>query len=137
MPIPRMVARWNRVGLNRVVRRVAPWLPGFGVIVHRGRKSGREFRTPVNVFFRDGFYVIALTYGKDSDWVRNVLAAGGCDLVHRRRTVGLVSPMIEHDDDGHGLPLVVRGILGLIDVTDYLVARPVPPGCAGSPRRSA
>jgi hypothetical protein len=27
-------------------------MPGSGVIVHRGRTSGREFRTPVNLFRR-------------------------------------------------------------------------------------
>ena len=31
---------------------------------------------------RDG-YLLALTYGPDSDWVKNVLAAGGCELVTR------------------------------------------------------
>jgi len=30
MPIPRAVGRWNKVGLNRVTRHVAPWLPGLG-----------------------------------------------------------------------------------------------------------
>ena len=50
MAIPRTVARWNKVGLNRVTRRIAPWMPGFGVVVHRGRRSGRRYRTPVNVF---------------------------------------------------------------------------------------
>lgn len=46
MPAPRWLARANRVGLNRVVRFVAPWLPGFGLLIHRGRRSGRQFRTP-------------------------------------------------------------------------------------------
>jgi hypothetical protein len=50
MPIPRIVARLNRVGLNRLTRRLAPWLPGFGVVVYCGRRSGREYRSPVNVF---------------------------------------------------------------------------------------
>jgi hypothetical protein len=62
MPIPRIVARLNRIGLNRLTRRIAVWTPGFGVIVHRGRKSGREFRTPVNVFPIEGGFVVALTY---------------------------------------------------------------------------
>jgi hypothetical protein len=52
MPAPRWLARANRVGLNRVVKYIAPWMPGSGVIVHRGRTSGREFRTPVNLFRR-------------------------------------------------------------------------------------
>ena len=50
MPIPRTVGRWNKVGLNRVTTHIAPRLPGFGVVVHRGRRSGRLYQTPVNVF---------------------------------------------------------------------------------------
>ena len=37
-------------------------MPGFGVVVHRGRRSGREFHTPVNVFPRHDGVRIALTY---------------------------------------------------------------------------
>jgi deazaflavin-dependent oxidoreductase (nitroreductase family) len=83
MPLPRTLARWNKVGLNRVTKRVAPWMPGFGVVTHAGRRSGRRFQTPVNVFPAEDGYLLALTYGPDSDWVKNVMAAGGCELVTR------------------------------------------------------
>ena len=83
------IGRWNKVGLNRVTRRLAPWLPGFGVVVHRGRR----YRTPVNVFPTEGgYHRFALTYGPDTDWVRNVLAAGGCQLETRGAVVRLVAP---------------------------------------------
>lgn len=39
--------RWNRATLNRVTKHIAPWMPGFGVVVHRGRRSGRSYPTPV------------------------------------------------------------------------------------------
>ena len=42
---------------------LARWLPGFGVVEHAGRRSGRRYRTPVNVFRPGASYVIALTYG--------------------------------------------------------------------------
>ncbi len=67
VPIPKAIARFNRLGLNRVTRRIAPWMPGFGVVVHRGRRSGRVYRTPVNVFPKPHGYVIALTDGPDTD----------------------------------------------------------------------
>ncbi len=79
MPIPRRVARWNKASLNRVVRHVAPWAPGLGLIIHRGCRSGREYQTPVSVFRADGGFVVALTYGaRSTDWVQNVLAAASC-----------------------------------------------------------
>ena len=83
MVFPKKVAELNRVGLNRLTRHIADRLPGFGIVLHRGRRSGREFRTPLNVFRTDDGFVIALTYGPEADWVKNVLAAGGCDLLTR------------------------------------------------------
>lgn len=121
MPLSRSIAKLNRVGLNRVVRHIAPWAPGFGLVVHRGRKSGKTFRTPVNVFVRDDSYVFALTYGPASDWVRNVQAAGGCELVTRRATVRLTGPRIERSDSRADLPVVVRSILRATNVHDYLI----------------
>ena len=43
------------------------------------------YQTPVNVFATEDGYVLALTYGLDTDWVKNVLAAGGCELRTRGR----------------------------------------------------
>src|SRR5215467_6841739 len=80
MPIPMVVARWNKVVLNKITRHIAPWMPGLGVVVHHGRRSGRRYETPVTVFTDGDRYIIALTYGPDTDWVRNVLASGGCEL---------------------------------------------------------
>ena len=80
--------------MNRITRHIAPWTPGFGVVIHRGRRSGREYQTPVNVFAAEDGYVLALTYGPDTDWVKNVLAAGGCELRTRGRAIRLVSPRL-------------------------------------------
>lgn len=123
MPIPYTVARLNRVGLNRVTRHVAPWVPGFGVVVHRGRRSGREYRTPVNVFPHEDRYVFALTYGPGTDWVKNVLAAGGCELLTRGHRVRLIAPRVYRDDDREGIRPVERRALGLLGVADFLEAR--------------
>ena len=47
---------------------------GLGVVVHRGRRTGRVYQTPVNVFATGDGYVLALTNGPDANWVKNVLA---------------------------------------------------------------
>ena len=61
VPLPQRLARFNRVVTNRVAFPAARRVPGFGVVLHTGRRSGRSYRTPVNAFrTRDG-YVIALT----------------------------------------------------------------------------
>ena len=120
MPIPSRVARWNKVGLNRITRHVAPWMPGFGLVVHRGRRSGREYQTPVNVFQADDGFVIALTYGVGTDWVKNVQAAGGCELRTRGRVLRVGSPRVYHDETRHGIRPLEREMLRLLGVADFL-----------------
>lgn len=125
MPLPHWLARANRLALNRLLRRVAWWAPGFGVLVHQGRRSGRTFRTPLCVFRRGGGgdhegYVIALTYGPETDWVKNVMAAGQGQLITRRRTVEVTNPRLRHDPRRVEMPPVVRTITGLIGVTEFL-----------------
>jgi deazaflavin-dependent oxidoreductase (nitroreductase family) len=121
MPIPKRIARLNRVGLNRLTRRIAPWAPGFGVVVHRGRRSGRDYQTPVNVFPTADGVRIALTYGADSDWVKNVLAAGGCRLRTRGRELSLTDPRLVHDPTRAGTRSFERRVLGLLKVYDFLL----------------
>jgi deazaflavin-dependent oxidoreductase (nitroreductase family) len=127
MPIPAAVARFNRRVTNPLTRRFAGRLPGFAIVVHRGRSSGRVYRTPVNAFARPGGYVVALTYGPRADWVRNVLAAGECLLVVRGRRLRMTNPRVVHDPARHGMPPPVRLILGLVDVDDFLLLDRAPP----------
>jgi deazaflavin-dependent oxidoreductase (nitroreductase family) len=124
MPISHRVARFNRRVTNRITGRLATRLPGFGVVVHTGRKTHRQYRTPVNVFPRAGKYVIALTYGPHSDWVRNVLATGGCMLETRGRTLRLSRPRLFHDERRRSMPAPARLILGLVHVDDFLELTP-------------
>lgn len=125
MPLPRALARFNRQVTNRVSGVVAGRAPGFGIAVHRGRKSGRVYRTPVNVFARDGGYRIALTYGPDADWVKNVLAAGEFELETGGHTVALADPVVRHDGAAAWAPPVVRQVLNAISVEFYLEAHTV------------
>lgn len=116
----RRMAHFNRRVTNHLTRPLARRLPGFGVVIHTGRKSRREYRTPVNVFKAPGGYVIALTYGPDADWVKNVLAADGCDLITRSRHQRLSSPQIVHDTSQQPVPPIVRPVLRLLRVNDFM-----------------
>lgn len=108
---------------NPMSRRVAGRLPGFGILIYRGRKTGTGYRTPINVFRHGDSYVLALTYGSDVQWVKNVLAAGGCDLVTRGRTVHLVEPELFVDQGRREMPQPVRFFLGLMRVTEFMRLR--------------
>jgi deazaflavin-dependent oxidoreductase (nitroreductase family) len=64
----------------------------MGVLRHRGRRSGRSYQVPLMVFGGDPTWYIVLTYGPNRDWVKNLEAAGGGELIHRRRTVRVTNP---------------------------------------------
>jgi deazaflavin-dependent oxidoreductase (nitroreductase family) len=126
VPIPKRVARWNKAGLNRVVRHIAPWMPGLGLILHHGRRSGRLYRTPVEVFpARDGF-IIALTYGPGTDWLRNVQAAGGGELRTRGRVYRVREPRVYHDEERAGIRPPERAVLRLLGVADFVHLKTAP-----------
>lgn len=117
------MARFNRAVTNRLTGPFAAQLPGLGIVVHTGRRSGRVHRTPVNVFGSPDGYVFALTYGREAQWVRNVLAAGGCRLVTRGREHRLVEPVLFADERRTAVPALVRPALELVRVTEFLRLR--------------
>jgi deazaflavin-dependent oxidoreductase (nitroreductase family) len=116
----RWVAAFNLAVTNRITGRFADRLPGFGILTHVGRKSGRVYRTPVNVFRAPEGFLIALTYGRESEWVKNIVAAGGCELETRGVAYRLSAPSIVHDPTRRRFPLPVRIVLRLIGATDFL-----------------
>jgi deazaflavin-dependent oxidoreductase (nitroreductase family) len=122
MPLPRRMARFNKQVTNRISRHVAGWAPGFAIVHHTGRRSGRAYETPVNVFRRDDGYVFALTYGR-GEWVENVLAAGRCEITTRRRTTALVDPQVFRDPQRTSIPVPARWILALVHVDEFLSMR--------------
>jgi deazaflavin-dependent oxidoreductase (nitroreductase family) len=116
----RWVAAFNLAVTNRITSRFAARLPGFGILAHVGRKSGRVYRTPVNVFRAPEGFLIALTYGQESEWVKNVVAAGSCELATRGVQHQLSAPTIVHDPTRRRFPIPVRIVLRLIGATDFM-----------------
>ena len=93
MKLSRRVARFNKLINNRVQGIYAWILPPWAVILHRGRRSGRPYRIPLLAFRRDRTLIIALLYGEQSDWLRN-LRAGGGRVVRAGRTYELSAPRV-------------------------------------------
>lgn len=92
------LARFNRYVTNPIGRLVAGRLiPSMVVVVHRGRRSGRLYETPLWAFAGDRELVIALVYGADADWVKNLIAAGGGTVKIRGRMIPTGAPVIETD----------------------------------------
>lgn len=116
----RWVASFNLAVTNRITGPFAARLPGFGIVTHIGRKSGRVYRTPVNVFRWPEGFLVALTYGRESEWVKNVLVAGGCQLERRCTRYLLSAPTIVHDPTRRNFPVFVRMVLGIIGANDFM-----------------
>ena len=127
MPLPRSIARFNRSVTNRISGAVAGRVPGFGIVIHRGRRTGVLFRTPVNVFRRPGGFRIALTYGR-GDWVRNVLDAGQTKLLTRGSIRRISNPVIVRDAAHAGFPAPVRLALSAIGADEVLLVDDAGPG---------
>ena len=116
----RWLAKINIAFTNRITSLFAGWVPGFGILTHVGRKSGKVYRTPVNVFRASNGFIIALTYSSESEWVKNVLVAGVCELKTRGRKYQLSTPTVVRDPARRRFPIPVRLILRLVGADEYM-----------------
>jgi deazaflavin-dependent oxidoreductase (nitroreductase family) len=88
------------LGLTKIFNRaVMPFagtrlVPLYGVLVHRGRRSGNTFRTPVVVRATSDGFVIPMPWGEGTDWCRNVRAAGECVVRWKGREYRLERPEV-------------------------------------------
>lgn len=120
MPLPRVVARFNKRVTNRFLEPIARRSPGFAVVHHVGRTSGRDYTTPVNLFALGDDVIVSLTYGPGADWVQNVLVGGGSverragELEIERATI------VGREVAWPVLPPAVRGALRLMRVRRFL-----------------
>jgi deazaflavin-dependent oxidoreductase (nitroreductase family) len=97
--------------------------PPFAIVIHRGRWSGADHKTPVWAFRTEQGFVVALTYGGSrTEWVKNVLAGGRAKLVMRQRTYDVAHPRVVHGSEGmRTVPSIIRPALHALRVDDYLL----------------
>lgn len=120
MPLPTAVTGFNRDVLNPLLAHLSGLGP-FAEIEHVGRRSGRAYRTPLMAFVDGDTVIIALTYGPDVDWLKNVEAAGGGVLRRGSRALTLGRPRRLGTDEGRRrVPAPVRAALPLIRCRDYV-----------------
>lgn len=103
--VPRSVARFNRAIGNKVQGVWAPYVVPWAVVLHRGRKTGNLYRTPVVAFRRGGLIAIPLPYGPQTQWLHNLIAAGEGSLRRGGRVFGMTDFRVVDSHD----PEVPRG----------------------------
>jgi deazaflavin-dependent oxidoreductase (nitroreductase family) len=64
------------------------------VIRHVGRTTGRPYETPVQAVATDDGFVIALPYGLNTDWLKNVVASRSATIVHDGNTYQVDEPEV-------------------------------------------
>ena len=75
--------------------------------------------------------MIACTYGRDADWVRNVCVSGQARLEYKGQRIDVWRPrLVERQAVESYLPSGVRLFLGVLRVRDYLVLEPFDPEAA-------
>src|SRR4051812_2443779 len=80
----RMPAVFDRKGIRWMMQVFPP--PTVIVLVNRGRKSGRLYKTPISMLAEDrerGEIFVSPMWSRDTDWYRNVIA-GGLVEIHVR-----------------------------------------------------
>lgn len=117
MPVPMFMARVNRKIFNprEIAKGVRP------VITHVGRRSGHSHKTPLDAHEVDGGYVFIAMYGRDADWVKNVVAAGRATLQVDGDEIELRSPrFIPPEEVWQSMPATAKPPASFLRVTDYL-----------------
>jgi len=94
MQLPQRLARFNRHVTNPIQRLWAGWAPSFGILEHVGRKSGKQYRTPLTVFPTADGVAILLTYGRNRDWLKNIVAADAARIQRNGKTFGVTDPRV-------------------------------------------
>jgi deazaflavin-dependent oxidoreductase (nitroreductase family) len=124
--LSRRVARFNRAVTNPIQGQYAWLLPPWVVICHRGRRTGRAYRTPVIAFRSGHTLAVVVLYGEGSDWLQNVLAGGG-QVVRAGRTYELLNPRLVTPDEASEVSAFARQIgraSGKLLVADLGIAEP-------------
>ncbi len=114
--------QFNKNVINRLTGKIARSAHGpFVIIQHTGRKSGKPFETPIIAILTGDSFVVALTYGPEVDWYKNISAAGKCGILRHKKHYAIRS--IESLDPSAALayfPAPERGILRTVGIHDFI-----------------
>jgi len=79
--------------VNPVLRNLAHSSRGhFALLRHVGRRSGKTYENPIMAFRVENGFIIVLTYGPNTDWLRNLQAAGQGSLLWHKQEYALQGP---------------------------------------------
>ena len=115
----RMPLWWGKVN-KRVFNPIVLRRGKSPTLTHVGRKSGKEFITPLDAYEVDDGYVFMMVYGTRSDWVRNILASGNATLRKDGETFDLANPRVIDNAAAAGLLRDELKIPGYVEIDEFL-----------------
>jgi len=128
-PRARRVVRFAARFVNPLVLLIAGrrWMPVVGILRHRGRRSGREYATPIGMRpLGDGF-VIPRTFSDNAAWYQNVKAAGEGRITYLGRHYRVVEPeVVDYATAKPAFPRYELAQFRLIGINEYMRMRVLP-----------
>ena len=125
MPFPRVLSRCTRGRVNQLTLRLAGHL-AFADLEHIGRVSRTVRHTPLRAFRGDDTVVIGINFGRESDWLKNIRAAGRCRMRLGGEQLELGAPRIVPVEQGvRGMPWLFGTVLRYVVRTAECVELPV------------
>ncbi len=117
MPVPMWIGEVNKRVFNpREIRNGER-----PVLTHVGRSSGTVYQTPLDAHPVEGGYIFIVMYGSESDWVKNILAAGTATLTVAGDEIDVTSPrLISKDEAFQVLAETTKAPPEFLKVTEYL-----------------
>jgi deazaflavin-dependent oxidoreductase (nitroreductase family) len=132
-PILDPIRRFNRRYYNRLILMFAGERGQlYSVVRHVGRRSGQRYETPVFAAPVDDGFVIALFYGSEVDWLRNLRATGHGQIFHDGGEHEIGAPEMIDEAALPSLPWQWEAIVKLFGIKQYVRVRNQPAVEAGS-----
>jgi deazaflavin-dependent oxidoreductase (nitroreductase family) len=123
-PVLNTVRRISRATKPTVLKSAGTAGSPTSVVRHVGRVSGKEYDTPITAVPTDSGFVIALPYGPNTDWLKNVLASGAATIVIDGETVAVDRPQVVSRETGErDLPAGAARALRIFGVDECLRLR--------------
>ena len=140
-PRARWIVRFAARFINPLVLLIAGrrWMPVVGILRHRGRRSGREYATPIGMRPLGAGFVIPRTFSDNAAWYQNVKAAGGARITYLGREFVVIEPeVVDYAIAKPAFPRYERLQFQLIGINEYLRLRIAPglPASRGGGERS-
>jgi deazaflavin-dependent oxidoreductase (nitroreductase family) len=118
--------RWLAMAVQPLASPLAGnrWFPLWAILHHTGRTSGKAYSIPVVALRTPDGFVIPVPFGDATQWVKNVLAAGGGSLRFAGRDYQISDPeLVDLDVAATYLPRVLRFVTKRIGLRQYVLVK--------------